>query len=241
MIELSTRLNRAGISAATGNGLVGTRDQSKAASLRGNGNAADNQSASGGTDGNTKSASAQELTLQQQQKVVELQQIDRKVRIHEQAHMAAGGGIVTSGPNYTYTYGPDGKSYASAGEVGIDTAAENKPQQNIDKGQQIQRAALAPQDPSPQDYRVASTGAHLEAQGRSDLSSEQTQERAANAQAARQRREAQAAGPDGSLSNAATAETAAGASARDKRLLVNTAYATVANGSANAGRVSVFA
>jgi hypothetical protein len=91
--------------------------------------------------------------------------------------MSAGSGLVTNAASYTYTYGPDGKQYAVGGEVGIDTSAESKPEANIAKGRQIQAAALAPGDPSAQDYRVASIGAQLELQGHSELSEQQAQQR----------------------------------------------------------------
>ncbi|HEY6898950.1 MAG TPA: putative metalloprotease CJM1_0395 family protein [Rhodocyclaceae bacterium] len=113
------------------------------------------------------------LSPAEQRRVAELQQIDREVRIHEQAHISAGRGVVTSGPTYSYTYGPDGRIYATGGEVGIDTRAERKPQDNIDKGLRIQAAALAPAQPSAQDYRVAEVGKKLEVQGRGDLAREQ--------------------------------------------------------------------
>jgi hypothetical protein len=114
----------------------------------------------------------QELTPEQQRQVAKLKEIDRAVRAHEAAHIRAGSGLVTSGASYSYTYGPDGKAYAVGGEVGIDTSSERKPQANIDKGQRIVAAALAPSDPSPQDYRVAGIGAQLEAQGRAEMSAE---------------------------------------------------------------------
>ncbi|MBU1236423.1 MAG: hypothetical protein KJ634_10475 [Gammaproteobacteria bacterium] len=113
-----------------------------------------------------------QLSPEQQREVARLREIDRKVRAHEAAHMAAGGGLVTGGATYTYAYGPDGKAYAVAGEVGIDTSGEAEPEANISKGQRIQAAALAPADPSPQDYRVASVGAQLTAQGRAELAAE---------------------------------------------------------------------
>jgi hypothetical protein len=91
--------------------------------------------------------------------------------------MSAGSGLITNAASYTYTYGPDGKQYAVGGEVGIDVSAESKPEANIAKGRQIQAAALAPGDPSAQDYRVASQGAQLELQGRSELSEQQAQQR----------------------------------------------------------------
>lgn len=119
---------------------------------------------------------AAELSPAEQKRVAELKRIDAEVRAHEQAHIIVGRELITSGPNYEYTYGPDGKQYAVAGEVGIDTSAESEPQANIDKGQHIQATALAPADPSPQDYSVAATGKSLEQQGRIDLRAEQRAE-----------------------------------------------------------------
>jgi hypothetical protein len=98
---------------------------------------------------------------------------------------------VTSGASFSYTYGPDGKAYAVAGEVGIDTAPERQPAANIDKGRAIQAAALAPRDPSPQDFRVASVGGQLESQGRSDLADQRALESAEAAAQTRSQRESQ--------------------------------------------------
>lgn len=119
--------------------------------------------------GDKQSPTSKELSSEQQRQVQELRQVDRAVRAHEQAHITAGRGVVTSGASFSYTYGPDGKQYAVGGEVSIDTSAERKPEANIDKGQRIQVAALAPADPSPQDHRVAAIGASLEEQGYLDL------------------------------------------------------------------------
>jgi hypothetical protein len=126
----------------------------------------------------TGTDAARELTPRERQQVAELQQIDRAVRAHEAAHIAAGGEVVTSGANYSYTYGPDGRQYAVGGEVGIDTAPEQDPADNVEKGIAIQDAALAPRDPSAQDYRVAGIGAQLESRGRGELVQERADERA---------------------------------------------------------------
>jgi hypothetical protein len=136
-----------------------------------------------GQEGNSSSQASgvKKFTIAEQRQVAELQQIDRNVRAHEQAHISAGRGVVTSAANFSYTYGPDGKRYAVGGEVGIDTSAEKKPEANIDKGMRIQAAALAPKDPSSQDYQVASVGKRLEAQGRSDLAQQNSEEQAAAA------------------------------------------------------------
>ncbi|WP_170228280.1 putative metalloprotease CJM1_0395 family protein [Denitratisoma oestradiolicum] len=122
-----------------------------------------------------------ELTPEQQRQVQELRQIDQRVRAHEQAHISAGHGVITSGASFAYTYGPDGRQYAVSGEVGIDTSAEDKPEANIDKGQRIQAAALAPRDPSPQDRSVAAIGARLEDRGYADLALQRQQEQTQSA------------------------------------------------------------
>ncbi len=127
------------------------------------------------------------LTPEEQSQLAKLQQIDRTVRAHEQAHVSAGRGVVTGAANFSYTYGPDGKQYAVGGEVGIDTSTHEKPEANIDKGIRIQAAALAPKDPSSQDYRVAAVGSQLEAQGRADLAQQHREETEPSADSARKR------------------------------------------------------
>ncbi|MDP2793245.1 MAG: putative metalloprotease CJM1_0395 family protein [Sulfurisoma sp.] len=177
-------LNSVGISQAKGVELVAQREQLDATLPRAKPAARQSEE----QPARQKFAS-KELTPEQQQQVAELQQIDRTVRAHEQAHLSAGHGVVTSAANFSYTYGPDGRQYAVGGEVGIDTSAEKKPEANIDKGIRIQAAALAPKDPSPQDYRVASIGGQLEARGRSDLSRQQAEERTLEAERNAQQRE----------------------------------------------------
>jgi|GEM_PF-958052 len=181
MNTLASSLSSVGISAADRYQLIAQREQLDR-TLPKTGDAS-----SSNTDSTNKKATAttgtqtQQLTPEQQRQIDQLQQTDQRVRAHEQAHIAAGRGVVTSGPNYTYTYGPDGKAYATGGEVGIDTSAESKPQDNIDKGIRIQAAALAPRDPSATDYRVATIGGQIELKGRTELA-EQKRSEASNSQ-----------------------------------------------------------
>ena len=100
---------------------------------------------------------ASTLTTAEKNVVVELQAIDTKVRAHESAHIAAGGGVIRSGAVFSYEKAPDNKLYAVAGEVGIDTSEGSTPEETIQKMQTVRAAALAPSDPSPTDYQVAST------------------------------------------------------------------------------------
>lgn len=230
MLSLNSRLQTIGLSAARGVDLVMQRDQLKATLPRSEAGTATAKPATEASAPAAEPAATpttavakagkQVLTAEQQQQVRELQRIDQNVRAHEQAHLSAGQGVVTSGASFTYTYGPDGKQYAVAGEVGIDTSAEGEPQANIDKGLRIQAAALAPRDPSPQDYQVAAVGSRLVGQGQSDLVVQRQQEQLAAQEAAREQRatasgETPAGQPVPAQPAAAVATSAAEASQAD--------------------------
>ena len=172
---LGSSLATVGFSAANTRQLVAARDTIGDTVDSGRKSAKDTQGAgdSKAAASEEKKAREAELSPEELRRIAELKRIDAEVRAHEQAHINVGRELITSGPNYEYTYGPDGKRYAVSGEVGIDTSPEQEPQANIDKGQRIQDTALAPVDPSPQDYQVAATGKQLEDQGRRDLRTEQ--------------------------------------------------------------------
>ena len=111
-----------------------------------------------------------DLTLEEQEQVAELQARDQEVRIHEMAHVLAGGAYVTGGPSYEYQTGPDGKGYAIGGSVGIDTSPiEGDPEATIQKMQAVAAAALAPAKPSGQDLKVAAAARQAEAKARAEL------------------------------------------------------------------------
>ncbi|NPV85873.1 MAG: hypothetical protein HPY45_07685 [Anaerolineae bacterium] len=110
------------------------------------------------------------LDKQQQAEVETLKKRDREVRAHEQAHLAAGGNLVRGGAVFEYKTGPDGKRYAVGGEVSIDTSeVPDDPQATLRKAAQIKRAALAPAQPSAQDYRVAAQASQMEARAAMQL------------------------------------------------------------------------
>ena len=64
---------------------------------------------SGATDTKSVGKSDKELSDSQKKEVEALKKRDQEVRAHESAHLSAGGGLA-SGPTYTYTSGPDGKT-----------------------------------------------------------------------------------------------------------------------------------
>lgn len=111
-------------------------------------------------------------SAQDQKRIEELKKIDSNVRAHEQAHLAAAGGLAMSGASFTYTRGPDGHQYAVGGEVSIDVSPGKTPQETINKAERIKAAALAPADPSAQDRAVAGSAAQMEAQAQQQLAQE---------------------------------------------------------------------
>lgn len=114
-------------------------------------------------ESNTSGKNQVEKTdVQQQGEIQSLKERDREVRNHEQAHLSAAGGIAVSGASFQYVTGPDGQRYAAGGEVNIDTSAiPGDPQATLRKAEIIRRAALAPSQPSAQDYSVASKASSM--------------------------------------------------------------------------------
>lgn len=100
---------------------------------------------------------------------------DQEVRQHEQAHMAVAGPYA-KGVSYDYQTGPDGRQYAVAGKVGIDLSSEATAEQTLAKAERIKRAALAPAQPSPQDFSVAAKASQMASAARAEISQQQLAE-----------------------------------------------------------------
>lgn len=109
------------------------------------------------------------LTPEALAQVDKLKARDAEVRQHEQAHLAAAGGLALSGASYTYQRGPNGVNYAIGGEVQIDTSPGSTPQETISRARAVAAAALAPADPSGADRAVAAQAAQMEQQARTEL------------------------------------------------------------------------
>lgn len=123
----------------------------------------------------TGAGTNQELTPQEQQQLAELKQTDAQVKAHEHAHKSTAAGLTTSGPNYEYETGPDGKKYAVAGDVNVSYQKSSDPEVNLKNAQQLKAAALAPADPSSQDRKVAMQADREIAQARQEIMEEQNQ------------------------------------------------------------------
>ncbi len=140
-----------------------------------------------GDKANTANKDAEDVKQQRAEKLQEqrdqltitkLKARDREVRAHEAAH-AAVGGQYAGAPTYTFQRGPNGVSYAVGGEVQISTSeVAGDPEATLQKALQVQRAALAPADPSAQDRSVAAQASQMAVEARIDIASLQQAEQA---------------------------------------------------------------
>lgn len=123
-----------------------------------------------------KSITGEELSEEEERRVQELKERDAEVRAHEQAHAAAGGPYAGA-PKYEFTNGPDGKRYATSGEVAIDvTPVRGNPEATIRKMEVVVRAALAPAEPSSQDLAVARTAQQQRSEAQAELAKQRASE-----------------------------------------------------------------
>lgn len=117
------------------------------------------------------------LTQQELREIEVLKARDIEIKAHERAHVAAAGSLAVSGASFSYSRGPDGRRYATSGEVGIDTSkVPGDPQATISKAQQVRRAALAPASPSAQDRSIAVAASAMEQQARVELAGPEKEE-----------------------------------------------------------------
>ena len=146
--------------------------------------------------------SPEELPEAAQKEVTKLKQRDAEVRRHEQAHVAAAGRYAQGGPQFEFSTGPDGRQYATGGEVSIDVSPASSPEATIQKAQTIRRAALAPAEPSGQDRSVAAQASQLESRARQEL--QQAQQEKSNDEGTGSFVDTDAANPESGVQTAAS-------------------------------------
>ncbi len=152
------------------------------------------------------------------EEIRQLQLRDHEVRAHEAAHAASGGAYAGS-PQYQYQQGPDGKTYATDGEVSIDMSpVSGDPEATLDKAEQIRAAALAPAQPSGQDLKVAQKAQSMANKAKIELTQQQAEE----------------------LSAAANQDMTSTPLAPDSRSFGNDSSPTALNGFAGTARLSIY-
>ena len=126
-------------------------------------------------DKKSQDKTTNELNEDEKRVVKDLQARDTEVRAHEAAHQAASGGMAGAA-SYTYQKGPDGRMYAIGGEVPISMKPGSSPEETLSNARQIAAAALAPANPSPQDYSVASSAKVMEMKALKQIAQKQREE-----------------------------------------------------------------
>lgn len=121
------------------------------------------------TESDEKGFDQQALTEEEVRQLSVLKKRDTEVKAHEQAHLAAAGQYAAGGASFSYQTGPDGRRYATGGEVPIDIGKESSPEATIQKMRTVKRAALAPANPSSADRSIAAQATSMEAQAMGEL------------------------------------------------------------------------
>ncbi|MDR1044508.1 MAG: hypothetical protein LBP33_05230 [Candidatus Adiutrix sp.] len=107
-----------------------------------------------GVDSPAATENSRDLTEEEQQQVQAMQERDREVRTHEQAHISAAAGLAGA-PVYEYQTGPDGRRYAVGGHVDVRTSGSSDPDTALREAEAVKRAAMAPAEPSGPDRAAA--------------------------------------------------------------------------------------
>lgn len=154
------------ISADSSAASVSSRHQAEESDIKTDKTGADNS----GKQQDSLTLSREAIELQR------LQERDREVRAHEAAH-ANVGGPYAGAPTYSTTKGPDGKTYATGGEVSIDMSpVAGDPQATLLKAEQVRAAALAPAQPSAQDLKIAQKAQSMATKARGELAEERAED-----------------------------------------------------------------
>ena len=90
-----------------------------------------------------------------------------EIYAHEQAHKSAGGALAG---NIVIEKNADGIPVGGHVPIKMPALDPNNPQKTIDEANIVIRSAMAPGDPSPQDYKVAARAREIKAQAQSMLS-----------------------------------------------------------------------
>ena len=94
-----------------------------------------------------------------QQYEAEKKKNNQHVIDHENQHLAAAGQYADGGIHIDY----DANGWATGGHVNVKmpTLDKNDPQKTVNHAQTIMRSAMAPEDPSDQDYKVYSEASRV--------------------------------------------------------------------------------
>ncbi len=114
--------------------------------------------------GNLYSNLLQQNNNQQKQELINRNY--NEIYAHEQAHKSAGGALAGA---IVIEKNSDGIPVGGHVAIKMPVLNPNNPQKTIDEANIVIRSAMAPGDPSPQDYKVAAKAREIKAQAQSML------------------------------------------------------------------------
>ena len=117
-----------------------------------------------GGDPDATGSMAPELSVEERAILAELERQDHEVRTRDMAYLAAAGGLAGSFA-VQYETGPDGRRYAVAADVNLDTSAAATPEQSLTKARALRAAAMS----ASGDASAATRANTMEAQARAEL------------------------------------------------------------------------
>jgi hypothetical protein len=107
-----------------------------------------------------------------QKAVEQLKSRDKEVRAHEAAHSTNPELIKIGSSQFDYTIGPDGKAYATGGKVTLSTGNSRTPEEALSKAEALKKAAMAPGEPSSQDFQTLNAAVAMEFEARNQIYSD---------------------------------------------------------------------
>jgi|GEM_PF-5516640 len=109
------------------------------------------------------------LSLEQRRDIAKLRLRDMEVRAQIQAHMASAGKYSKGGVNYEFEKGPDGRSYATNGEVSISIPEGKTPEENLRIAIQVERAVTSSPSITQADRAVSALARRKAALARKEI------------------------------------------------------------------------
>ncbi len=94
---------------------------------------------------------------------------DKEVRVHEASHSINPELIKIGSAQFDYTIGPDGKAYATGGKVTLSTGISRTPEEALSKAGALKKAAMAPGEPSSQDFQALNAAIAMEFESRNQI------------------------------------------------------------------------
>lgn len=106
---------------------------------------------------------------EKQRTIDRLKNRDREVRLHEMSHSTSPDLIKIGPAQFDYTIGPDGKAYATGGNVTLTTGNPGTPEEALVKARALKQASMAPGEPSSKDFQAFNAALSMEFEAQNQI------------------------------------------------------------------------